>query len=348
MNSLRHLTFLSYSVAGLLLILLLCAGCGGASTLSGAAALGKSATSKPPPPPPPPADPAICYIASGVGLMVMNSDGSNQRKVYGGGARPCWSPDGSKLAFNSSNSLWTISLDGTGLFEVLRDETAYLGVANAAWSPAQVPGRGSRIAYATYALDSDASHTDIWLISPEGGARENITNTPDEPEGYPAWSPDGKRLAYERHTYLPDGTVCRDLWVHDFMTNTAERVEIGGPFADRTTGPIELDWARTQDKIAFIAGFTKQPNVYRLEIWVVDLNDPANPVKLASDPSANLYSPSWSTNDSQIVYCRRPVTSGGKMPGSEIWKMNSDGSNSTLLLAPSGKVASVSDPDWKR
>jgi len=38
--------------------------------------------------------------------------------------------------------------------------------------------------------------SDIVVIDAATGARKQITRTPDRLEMYPAWSPDGKRIAY--------------------------------------------------------------------------------------------------------------------------------------------------------
>ena len=57
----------------------------------------------------------------GVGIYVMNSDGSNQRRltpVHTGNLYPDWSPDGKKIAFESSRNnrkadIYVINADGT-------------------------------------------------------------------------------------------------------------------------------------------------------------------------------------------------------------------------------------------
>lgn len=55
-----------------------------------------------------------------------------------------------------------------------------------------------RIAYvvSTANTDSDASVSDLWLVSYRGGAPRQLTQTPFASEWLPRWSPDGKWLAF--------------------------------------------------------------------------------------------------------------------------------------------------------
>jgi len=318
------------------------------------ATLGKPVKPPPEPPEPPePADPAISYLALEGGdlwLNVMDADGTNPQHVLSEYYPfKTWSPDGAKLAITHSvqslrDTISTINVDGSGMELVCGGLEHLRGVA---WSPAAVPERGYRIAYSNINGGS-ALGLDIWLISPGGGEAENVTNTPDVYEDYPTWSYDATRLAYWAAFDDGNGGDIKDIWVYDFSTATASRVELGGPFVNRDISIGGLDWARTQDKIAFSAVTSEAVgdtirNGY--EIWVVDLNDPANPVQLTDDPSVPFASPSWSPDDSEIVYQKGDIIVGTYC---EIWKMNADGSGKTLLLKPEKKVKSVRSPDWKR
>jgi TolB protein len=76
--------------------------------------------------------------------------------------------------------------------------TVYAGVlatvvAAAGPASASFPGRAGKIAFA-----SDAAGTgDIVVMNADGSGRENLTDGPDE-DGQPAWSPDGRQLAFVR------------------------------------------------------------------------------------------------------------------------------------------------------
>ncbi|UUX96158.1 amidohydrolase family protein [Aquabacterium sp. J223] len=102
-------------------------------------------------------------------------------------ARPCWSPDGRHIAFQSyrdgSFQIWRIGADGRGLAQLTR------GLADCrepAWSPdgreiAFASDEGGR--YALYALDLE-----------RGGIRRLVDTGAQD--GEPAWSADGRRLAF--------------------------------------------------------------------------------------------------------------------------------------------------------
>ena len=83
----------------------------------------------------------------GNGLRVMNADGSHVRVLMDNEAEPAladhpsslaWSPDGSRLAFDTDNGIWVVDANGNGLTKVVG------AGANPTWSP-----DGSRLAYAT-------------------------------------------------------------------------------------------------------------------------------------------------------------------------------------------------------
>src|ERR1043166_983251 len=63
---------------------------------------------------------------------------------------------------------------------------------------ADIDGTETEVAIAPdgnrYAVIADG---DLWLLDTTAGTREQITRTP-EPESFPAWAPDGKRLTFTR------------------------------------------------------------------------------------------------------------------------------------------------------
>jgi Tol biopolymer transport system component len=79
------------------------------------------------------------------------------------------------------------------------------------------------------------------------------------------------------------------------------------------------------------------------DIWVIDLHDPYNPTRLINTPGYSERYPSWSADDSQIVFTRSPLTTRSKeKPG--IFVMNADGTGTKSLVNPSDGHAL----DWKR
>jgi Tol biopolymer transport system component len=133
-----------------------------------------------------------------------------------------------------------------------------------------------------------------------------------------AWSPDGSQLAFEEHN-LP-GPADPVIKILDLTTNppTVTRTLLQGQFALIH----EMDWARTQDTLAF----TGDGVIYTLNL------------SLASPVPAFLIegrSPSWSPDDTKLAF-----EGGSPQPGLKI-----------LTLA-TGAVKRIvgggGRPDWRR
>lgn len=144
-------------------------------------------------------------------LVVANADGTGARQLTSGfadvGAK--WSPDGRRITFgrccisqggSSAIELYEIAPDGSNLKYVWG--SAGIGSWAPAWSP-----DGSRVAFTGY--NYGANKVSIWVLDYAAGTADVITDAHqsgatwvDNMDYGPAWSPDGKRIAY---SYDPDG-----------------------------------------------------------------------------------------------------------------------------------------------
>ena len=165
-------------------------------------------------------------------IGMVNADGSGLVNL---GNRPddgnwgaTWSPDGTRIVFNSarepapgssgSTHLWVVNADGSGLRQITKIWGEY-----PAWSP-----DGTLIAFqsnrcACNGVGGQAEY-DIYTVRPDGTGLRRLTTWPGE-EGVGGWSPDGTMLAYGRN---PD--VWPGIWI---MTRDGTQVTRLQPAARR-------------------------------------------------------------------------------------------------------------------
>ncbi len=115
---------------------------------------------------------------------------------------PAWSPDGTKIAFQSNRSgnldLWVIDVDARG--GLTQITSAPETDAQPAWSP-----DGTKIAFQSTREDPSG---DIWILDVATQDAVRLT-TVEGVEESPTWSPDGVWIAYSSDG---GGTGTRDIW----------------------------------------------------------------------------------------------------------------------------------------
>lgn len=134
------------------------------------------------------------------------------------------------------------------------------------------------------------AHGDILTVPAEKGDVRNLTNSPGVADRSPAWSPDGRSIAYFSDA---SGEYALHIKDQDGM-KPARSISLGNP-SSYFFDPV---WSPDSKKITYTDK--------RLNLWYVDLDHPA-PVKVDTDtyfafiPSMH---PAWSPDSKWIVYTK--------------------------------------------
>jgi TolB protein len=242
---------------------------------------------------------------------------------------------------------------------------ALAGPAHAAF-----PGENGNLVFSAYLLDSEeAGDQELFALEPDGSGLTRLTDNSQVDDVGPAYSPDGRLLAFSRFTHgtteerlavmSADGTGVRDLyraggvsWSPDgrtlaFSNYTGANFELfrgdvdGTPRVQLTqAGSDEVTpaWSPDGATIAFTSDF----NSAQSEIYSMKSDASEDWVPLTSTFGDDA-SPDWSPDASKIVFV------SSRNGNSEVYVMNADGSAETRLTTdPLFDIQPQWSPDGSR
>jgi len=180
--------------------------------------------------------------------------------------------------------------------------------------PTRIPASGGKIAF--------IMGNEIHASNPDGSDHQRLTFN-GAMERDPAWSPDGRRIAY--HSNI---TGNGEIWVVNADGSGAYQL---------TNHPVEdlyPAWSPDGSRIAFVS---ERDNTR--EIYVVSAGGGA-PIRLTNNNVDESY-PTWSPNGAMIAFSGRQLGEGG------MWTIAADGSNGANPTKISSFGGNYADMYWR-
>jgi TolB protein len=173
---------------------------------------------------------------------------------------------------------------------------------------------------------ADPEGADLYVMNPDGSGRKLLVrNTGGEFILDPAWSPDGKRVAFDRS---PGPRPPVDIVVVNADGTGVTNLTKNG--ADGSVQDVQPAWSPDGARIAYVS---RRAAIGNSEIFVMraDGSGKANLTRNAADDS----DPAWSPDGMKIAFVRDVGAGRG-----DIFVMNADGSGQTDV------ATNASSPSW--
>ncbi len=273
---------------------------------------------------------------AGSGIFLVDVESGDTSRLTDGGSVSSWMPDGTSLLVSAGSDLWLVEVEASAVASfdapspgVLRITDDRDGERAARPSP-----DGATIAF----YSGRSGHQDIWLVPTDGSApprqltRQSMAA--DDFRFAPAWSPDGRRIAYysNKADYWED-----DIWVVDIATGDERQVS-RGLMASST--PV---WSPDGSSIALLA--TAKDEYWYEDLAYLYVLDPDSGTERivdmqvhATDWLHNL-GVHWSADGTELFF---PYLERARM---ELWRVPAQGGVATRMTNMGGHFRAYHSDD---
>ncbi|MDD3819249.1 MAG: hypothetical protein PHG41_05395 [Actinomycetota bacterium] len=245
-------------------------------------------------------------------IYIMNGDGTNRTNITNtpdeGEFNPCFSPDGTKIAFDCDGTyqqIYIMNTDGSG-----RTRLTDLDELNE--NPCFSPD-GTKIAFTSWRDEGP----EVYIMNIDGSEQTRLTNNPPEGSGEPCFSPDGTKIAFSSR--------CSGNWeIYIINIDGSCQVNITNNPAPDLTPCFSPDGT----KIVFVS-YPEPVIDYEVPYEIYIINADGSGRTRLTDNSDDDMSSCFSPDGTKIAFVTgrdKIRIPGGYLSNDEIYLMNPDGS----------------------
>jgi len=258
----------------------------------------------------------------GPGIYLVDAAGDAAPRLWSTGSAPSWAPDGASVAVVRDGEVWTVPVGGG-------EASAVTTTAGGARDPVFSPD-GSTIAFYVAGEESQ----DLWVVDADGATEpRRLTEgamSPDDGRFRPAWSPDGRSIAYVSYAadYWHD-----DVWVVDVDTGQTRQLSTG---LMASSTPV---WSPDGTRIALFG--TSKSEYWYQDLAYIYLLDPETGDESVVDMTVYAtdfimrHRPIWSGDGNTIYF---PYQQRGS---TDLWAVPAEGGVATRVTNLGGAVRGV-------